>query len=91
MAQLGNAILKAWEEWVAKLSEEVNQQGGMYGQYQVSRWALGMDQISGRQELWGPDGETAANERHPLVLAFKRAVEPIREKFMSELGWLIGR
>lgn len=42
---------------------------------------------------WGsyPQPTAAAETPHPLVDSFRGAMAPIRDRFVTELGWLIGR
>ncbi|KAK4684118.1 hypothetical protein P7C73_g6084, partial [Tremellales sp. Uapishka_1] len=87
LLDLANLVLTTWTHWISALSTEVNQRGGMYPHPMVNSWSEGMDRLAnGEISIW----QTTATES-PLVFSFRSAFIPIRDRFVNELGWLIGR
>ncbi|ORY33740.1 hypothetical protein BCR39DRAFT_518954 [Naematelia encephala] len=106
LLDLAKSTLSSWTAWVSALSQEVNQRGGMFPHTSVSAWADSIDLLAGntlaQQQHWSgggggtfsltawPSSSSSSND-HPVVLSFRSAFAPVREKFINELGWLVGR
>lgn len=102
--ELANLVLTTWGTWLTRISDEVNNRGGMYPQSMAQSWADGLDQLA--RELPQPTQAAVptvswampismsppSSERvNPLVPGFRHALQPIRDRFMNELGWLAAR
>lgn len=100
LLDLANAILTAWNQWVASLSDEVNNRGGMYPHGMVSSWADGLADLA--REPLQPNQNTTAHVswsmtmsapvqrvQSPLVSGFREALAPVRDGFVNNLGWMV--
>lgn len=104
--EVARSVLDSWGQWIGGLSNEVNNRGGMYPASMVSSWADGLEtlarepaqleqQVTPMATLssWAtpislPPTPTA---RNPLVQGFRDALQPHRQRFVNELGWLVVR
>lgn len=99
---LANLILTSWTSWVSALSEEVNSRGGMYAAGMVSTWADGLDSLARAPTAPSPSTPVSTLASwaspvslparaidSPLVNGFRQALQPIHERFVNELGWLV--
>lgn len=101
---LANSVLSAWSDWVSALSDEVNQRGGMFPQSTVQNWADGINALAAESQSapaaaapvfssWSTPMSlpTAPVEPNPYIEGFRIALQPLRERFINELGWLVAR
>ncbi|TXT04313.1 hypothetical protein VHUM_04200 [Vanrija humicola] len=101
---LANSVLSAWSDWVSALSDEVNQRGGMFPQSTVQNWADGIAALAAETlsvtaaaapvfSSWSTPMPlpSAPAEPNPYIEGFKIALQPLRERFVNELGWLVAR
>lgn len=99
LLELGKSLVNHWSNWLSKLAAEVNQRGGMFPSSTVEVWANNLDTLASSsrpQSTFSPFPsnlfQSANNEpEHQLVTSFRSALVPLRDRFASELGWLIGR
>ncbi|EIW72504.1 hypothetical protein TREMEDRAFT_58676 [Tremella mesenterica DSM 1558] len=94
--RFGLSLIRAWSTWVSNLSENVNRRGGMFPHSTVSGWLGTLDTLAGQHAVnsWSSGAGTipvVPGIGHPTVRAFREAMEPIRQKFITDLGWLAGR
>lgn len=76
VSALANLVITKWSQWVDSLVATVAQ-AEMYPQSTVSAWAANLQAIS-----------QDAHEGHAAALA--RELGPARERFMKEVGWMMG-
>ncbi|WWC58477.1 uncharacterized protein I303_101020 [Kwoniella dejecticola CBS 10117] len=97
---LAHIVLSAWTLWVESLSTEVNQHGGMYPHSLVASWADVLVRITVRPESAAPYAAhwsvpTPQPQPHedstPFEDSFRKALLPVKVRFLAELGWMIGR
>lgn len=98
---LANLVLSNWTAWINALSDEVNNRGGMYPSGTVSTWVDGIEAISRTPEAPGQSAApvssllswggptTQPQVTSELVTGFRQALQPIRDRFVNELGWLV--
>lgn len=102
--ELANLVLTTWGTWLDRISDEVNNRGGMFPQSMAQSWADGLDHLASEPPQttdaaastvsWAmpmsmpPPPSARVN---PLVPGFRHALQPIRDRFMNELGWLAAR
>ena len=94
LLDLGILIVKSWIDWVAGISVEVNQNGGMYPRSLVEGWATNLDAVAQYRSLTTvvpTSYENVPLATSPLVESLQSALAPIFDKFIAEVGWLIGR
>ncbi|OCF73938.1 hypothetical protein I204_05786 [Kwoniella mangroviensis CBS 8886] len=99
---LAKLVLTIWDLWLKSLSAEVNQRGGMYPHSVVANWAETMDRLvsknitnawdSSPMSHWSlPTSRPASQNSTPFDESFRQALEPLRNRFLTEVGWMIGR
>ncbi|KAK8866044.1 hypothetical protein IAR55_001195 [Kwoniella newhampshirensis] len=101
---LAKLLLSTWNSWLLDLSSEVNEQGGMYPYSVVVQWANVIEQFASGDSVivseppvvahWSTSSTPLQNLRQdiqPLESSFRLAFVPIREQFVTRVGWLIGR
>jgi len=105
LLSLGKTVISSWTTWLSTVSTEVNQRSGMFPNSTVQTWSNNLDTLANAPTQsqasqhapspfgWGsyPQPTAAAETPHPLVDSFRGAMGPIRDRFVTELGWLIGR
>ncbi|WVQ62064.1 uncharacterized protein L199_000199 [Kwoniella botswanensis] len=101
---LAKLVLTIWDLWLKSLSAEVNQRGGMYPHPVVTNWAETMDRLTSKSATsawdsshhtshWSlPTSRPANQDSSPSFdESFRQALEPLRNRFLTEVGWMIGR
>jgi hypothetical protein len=99
---LANLLLTNWTAWIGGLSDEVNRRGGMYAAGMVSTWADGLDSVARvpASSVSSAPVSTLASWASPVAMptravsnalidGFREALEPLRARFVNELGWLL--
>ncbi|WVW82437.1 hypothetical protein I302_104447 [Kwoniella bestiolae CBS 10118] len=100
--ELAKLVLSIWTLWLTSLSAEVNQRGGMYPHSVVTTWADTMDRLTSKSTTgqwdanhsahWSlPSSRPANEDRTSFDESFRQALMPLRERFLTEVGWMIGR
>ncbi|WWC66505.1 uncharacterized protein I206_100407 [Kwoniella pini CBS 10737] len=98
--ELAKLVLSAWTMWLDSLSNEVNQRGGMYPHSIVANWADTLDRMTRRIEEptsqaahWSMPSQQmqTAEQPHSFEDSFRKALLPIKARFLAEMGWMIGR
>jgi hypothetical protein len=85
------ALINQWHVLVTKLSNLVNQNGRVLSAEMVRTWFKQLDSlvdvdIAG---IYMPTSQPFANENDASSVG-RKATEAIRERFIKELGWLVG-
>lgn len=99
LLELGKRVITSWTSWLQALSIEVNQRSGMYPHSTVEVWASNLDSLANASTTTQPSTPTFgwtmpqqhSESSHALVDSYRDAMKPIRDRFVNELGWLIGR
>lgn len=97
LLQLGKRVISAWTKWLDTVSAEVNQRNGMFPHSMVEGWAYNLDHLVDQSSTpsqsgafgWSP--QPTVEMSNVLVNSFRDAMRPLRQRFTTELGWLIGR
>ncbi|WWD17755.1 hypothetical protein CI109_102196 [Kwoniella shandongensis] len=102
--ELAKLILSKWNTWILELAAEVNDRGGMYPYSVVIQWADTLDHIvsgpstsSSDQSIvphWSSSSSTVQSpepDSQSLQPSFREAFVPIRDQFLTRVGWLVGR
>ena len=98
LLNLGKTLISSWSTWLNAISAEVNQRAGMFPHSTVENWIFSLDTLAQAPAQqsgtfgWGhPQPVPASQAANALVDSFRGAMAPIRDRFINELGWLIGR
>ena len=103
LLDLGKSVITSWISWVSALSAEVNERSGMYPHSTVQNWASNLDSLANAPSSatstptsapfspWLSYPQPSAETSNAMVDSFRSAMIPVRDRFMAELGWLIGR
>ncbi|WVO17270.1 hypothetical protein L204_104962 [Cryptococcus depauperatus] len=97
-------LLSAWSSWISELSSDVNDKGEMHPHSTVTHWAETLDQVAlgsfigqtvtissmGHWSSSTPDSGLPQRES-ALVVSFREAFSSMRDEFLAQVGWLIGR
>jgi hypothetical protein len=76
--------------WADNLDSLANANAASVPQAASSGWSAST-WSSPLTSTWGAPTANPTQPSHPLVDAFVSAVKPIRDRFLTQLGWLIGR
>ncbi|KAG9101070.1 hypothetical protein FRC07_010359 [Ceratobasidium sp. 392] len=68
-------ISPEWDMWVNRLDIEVNQNGGMFSGEAVKEWERSLDELTKEGPAPGQTGN----------------MQPIRDKWIEKVGWMVGR
>ncbi|GAB1517460.1 hypothetical protein RhiTH_000508 [Rhizoctonia solani] len=68
-------LIHEWSAWVDCLDVEVNQNGGMFSAEAVREWERSLDELTKE----GPPAAQIGN------------MQPIRDKWIEKVGWMVGR
>lgn len=68
-------IMTEWNAWVDRLDVEVNQKGGMFSGEVVREWERSLDELAKDSPANGQTG----------------SMKPIRDKWIQNVGWVVGR
>lgn len=93
LLDLAKSLLERWTTWISDVSREVNQSGSMFPHSLAVQWADGLDAVATAKlpcHSWMDISSEAQMDNH-LVSSFRQALGPLRQKFYTELGWVIGR
>jgi hypothetical protein len=77
-AELMSRLVEEWLAWVAKVDAYVNKEGGMFGKEVVKGWERTLDEFAAAKVL------TINGE-------FEAGMRTIRDRWVSQVGWLVGR
>jgi len=96
LLNLGKTLISSWATWLNTISLEVNQRAGMFPHSTVETWIYNLDTLASSTQPsggfgWGYSQPVAQESSNALVDSFKSAMVPIRDQFISEMGWLVGR
>jgi len=96
LLNLGKTLITSWTTWLNAISAEVNQRAGMFPHSTVENWIHNLDTLANTPThnggfAWAHPQPSAPEGANALVDSFKGAMGPIRDRFINELGWLIGR
>jgi hypothetical protein len=98
LLNLGKTLITSWTTWLDTISTEVNQRAGMFPHSTVETWIQNLDTLANvpTQQSggfgWGyPQPVIQGESSNALVDSFRGAMAPIRDRFINELGWLVGR
>ncbi|KLO14501.1 hypothetical protein SCHPADRAFT_996611 [Schizopora paradoxa] len=78
LPQILPRLLQEWMAWVLRVDNYINKEAGMFGQDTAQGWIRALDQYADAK-LHGVDGEMATG------------FQTIRNRWVSQVGWLVGR
>ncbi|GFZ43656.1 hypothetical protein JCM24511_01376 [Saitozyma sp. JCM 24511] len=80
-----HSLVSSWADNLDSLANAASVPQAASSGWSASTWS------SPLTSTWGHPTANPAQPSHPLVDAFVSAVRPIRDRFLTQLGWLIGR
>ncbi|WWC86381.1 uncharacterized protein L201_001257 [Kwoniella dendrophila CBS 6074] len=97
--ELAKLVLSIWTRWLDFLAVEVNQRGGMYPHSAVTHWAEVLDRLVAKDQPFSNSAQHwSLSSSQPTVSensvafdeSFRQALLPVRDRFVKEMGWMIG-